>query len=80
MDQPSFQAASQAARLPGLRFHDLRTSCVSLLGEIGVDVAIVSKIVGHSLVTLTLNIYRHVFEKAERAAANAMDALLAAAN
>jgi hypothetical protein len=29
-------------------------------------------------VTLTLNTYRHVFEKAERAAANAMDLALGA--
>jgi integrase len=71
-----FQAATKAAGLPKLRFHDLRHSCVSLLGEAQVDVAVVSKMVGHSSVTLTLNTYRHVFEKAKREAANAMDAVM----
>ena len=43
-----------------------------------VDVAVVSKMVGHSSVTLTLNTYRHIFEKAQRSAASAMDAALGA--
>jgi len=47
-----------------------------MLGDAGVDVAVVSKMVGHSTVTLTLNTYRHVFEKAERAAADALEAAL----
>jgi integrase len=71
-----FQAATQAAGLPRLRFHDSRHSVVSILGGAGVDVAVVSKLVGHSSVTLTLNTYRHVFEKAKREAANAIDAAL----
>jgi hypothetical protein len=40
------------------------------------DVAVVSKMIGHSTVTLTQNTYRHAFEKAERAAADAMEAAL----
>jgi integrase len=44
--------------------------------EAGVDVAVVSKLVGHSTVTLTRNTYRHVFEKAEREAVAAMEAAL----
>lgn len=71
-----FQAASKAAGLPKLRFHDARHSVVSILGDAGVDAAVVSKMVGHSSVTLTLNTYRHVFEKAKREAANAMDAVM----
>ena len=71
-----FQAATKAAGLPVIRFHDLRHSCVSVLGAAGVDVATVSKMVGHSSVTLTLNTYRHVFDKAARELATAMDAAL----
>jgi integrase len=72
-----FQEACAAAGLPVIRFHDLRHSFVSLLGDHGVDVAVVSKMIGHSSVTLTLNTYRHVFEKAQREAANAIDRVLA---
>jgi integrase len=71
-----FQASAKDAGLPVIRFHDLRHSCVSVLGEEGVDVAVVSKMIGHSTVTLTLNTYRHVFEKTERAAADALEAAL----
>jgi integrase len=49
---------------------------VSILGDAGVDAAVVSKMVGHSSVTLTLNTNRHVFEKAKREAANAIDAVM----
>ncbi|MGA7911391.1 MAG: site-specific integrase [Candidatus Dormiibacterota bacterium] len=74
-----FKAAAKAADLPAIRFHDARHSVVSILGEAGVDVATVSKLVGHSNVSLTMNTYRHVFEKAKREAANAMDAALSEA-
>jgi len=37
----------------------------------------VSKMIGHSSVTLTLNTYRHVFDTAQREAANAIDRVLA---
>jgi integrase len=74
-----FKAAAKAAGLPIIRFHDQRHSFVSLMGEADVDVAVVSRMVGHSSVTLTLNTYRHVFEKAKREAANAMDAALSEA-
>ena len=72
-----FQEACEKAGLPVIRFHDLRHSFVSLLGEHGVDVAVVGKMIGHSTVTPTLNTYRHLFEKAQREAANAIDRVLA---
>jgi integrase len=72
-----FQQECTKAGLPVIRFHDLRHSFVSLLGEHGVDVAVASKMIGHSTVTLTLNTYRHVFEKVQREAANAIDRVLA---
>ena len=73
-----FAHVLDAAGIAHVRFHDLRHSCVSLLGAAEVDVAVVSKMVGHSSVTLTLNTYRHIFEKAQRSAASAMDAALGA--
>jgi len=65
------------AQLPTeLRFHDLRHSWVALLGDANVDVAVVSKMAGHSSVSLIWNTYRHVFEKPQREAAETMDRIL----
>src|SRR6202165_2139958 len=63
-----------AAGLPvGLRVHDLRHSCASILGAAGVPVTVVSEQLGHSSVSITLDIYSHVFGTMRHAAADAMD-------
>ena len=59
-----------------LRFHDLRHSCASLLGALGVPVRVVMELLGHSNINLTLNTYSHVFGSAQREAADAMDRAL----
>lgn len=45
--------------LPGLRFHDLRHTCVSLLLALGVPPHIVREIAGHSDVKVTMTVYAH---------------------
>lgn len=45
--------------LPGVRFHDLRHSCASLLAAEGVDLYTISKILGHSSVQTTQR-YAHL--------------------
>lgn len=42
-----FLGAVERAGLPKMRFHDLRSSCVTLLLEEGVDLLTIQKIVGH---------------------------------
>ncbi len=74
-----FQAATKTAGLPKLRFHDLRHSCASVLGALGVPARVVMELLGHSSINLTMNTYSHVFEKAQREAATAMDAALRSA-
>jgi integrase len=55
---------------PGVRFHDLRHTCATLLLAGGVDVKTVSVRLGHSSPVITLRTYAHVLpEMAERAAA-----------
>jgi hypothetical protein len=46
--------------LPNIRFHDLRHTTASLLLEKNVHPKIVSELLGHSTVTLTLNTYSHI--------------------
>jgi integrase len=48
------------AGLAGVRFHDLRHSCVTLLLRLGIPPHIVRDIVGHSAIDVTMTIYAHV--------------------
>jgi integrase len=53
---------------PPLRFHDLRHTFAShLIVDLGVDVAQVSRILGHARITITLDIYTHLFDDARHA-------------
>lgn len=50
----------KAAGLDGVRFHDIRHTCVSLLLDLGVPPHVVRDIVGHSDIEVTMTIYAHV--------------------
>ena len=57
-----------------VRFHDLRHGAASLMLAAGVDIAIVSKRLGHSQIGVTVDSYAHLLrgvgrDAAERAAA-----------
>jgi Phage integrase family len=57
-----------AAGLDPVRFHDLRHTFAShLIIDLGLDVAQVSRILGHASVTTTLNVYTHLFDDARHA-------------
>lgn len=68
-----------------MRFHDLRHTFAShLIVDLDLDVAQVSRILGHSRVTTTLDVYTHLFDDARhgtelraRMAASAFARLLA---
>lgn len=64
------------ARLPRMRFHDLRHTCATLLLGRGVNPKIVSEQLGHSTVAITLDLYSHVLPTMQHAAASAMEAAL----
>jgi integrase len=72
-----FKAAlRRAALLEQTRFYDLRHSCATLLRAQGVDLLVISRILGHSQLSTTSDIYTHVLPPAMREAADTMDALL----
>lgn len=53
---------------PPLRFHDLRHVFAShLIVDLGLDVAQVSRILGHASPTITLDVYTHLFDDARHA-------------
>lgn len=64
------------ANLPKVRFHDLRHTAASLLLDQGIHPKIVSEMLGHSTVAITLDLYSHVTPSMQAQAADALDALL----
>jgi integrase len=63
------------AGVPRVRFHDLRHTAASLLLGRGIHPKIVSEMLGHSTVAITLDLYSHVTPTTQREAAAAMDDL-----
>lgn len=57
-----------------LRFHDLRHTCATLLLREGVNVKVVSEMLGHASIAITLNTYSHVLPDMQDAAVDAMEA------
>jgi len=73
-----FQRAVAAAGLPAIHFHDLRHTAATVLLAKGVDVKLVSGMLGHSTILQTLDTYSHVIPAMHGDAAAAMDALFTA--
>ena len=65
-----------AAKLPHVRFHDLRHSAASLLIAAGVQLAEVSLLLGHSELRVTADLYAHLQQQTAAKAAGHMDAVL----
>jgi integrase len=70
-----FQALLRGAGLPPMRFHDLRHGAASLLLAQGVHPRVVMEMLGHSTITLTMNVYSHVIPDLQREAATKMEAV-----
>ena len=67
------------ARLPRVRFHDLRHAFATLALQSGVDINTVSGMLGHYSAGFTLDTYAHVTTQAQRQAADTMGQVLAGA-
>ena len=61
------------ANLPNLRFHDLRHTAASLMLNRNIPVIVVSRILGHSKPSITLDVYSHVMTTMQEEAARVMD-------
>jgi integrase len=73
----AFKALLARAGLPAtIRFYDLRHSCATFLRAQGEDLALTSRVLGHSQIGVTVNTYTHVLAPAFRAAADRMDVAL----
>ncbi len=72
----SFQPLLKRAGLPQIRFHDLRHTAATLMLSQSIHPKIVSEMLGHSQVNITLDLYSHVTPTLQRQAATAVDDLL----
>lgn len=59
-----------------MKFHDLRHTCATLLLGKGVHPKIVSELLGHSDINVTLNLYSHVTPTMQQHAVDTLDELL----
>jgi integrase len=71
-----FHALCETARVPKIRFHDLRHTAATLLLVQGVDPRTIMETLGHSQISLTMNTYSHVLPALQEEAAARMDAIL----
>jgi integrase len=76
MLRQSFHPLLDKAGLPRIRFHDLRHTAATLLLQQGVHAKIVSEMLGHSSIGLTLDTYSHVLPDMQQQAVQAMERVL----
>ncbi|MBV9691594.1 MAG: site-specific integrase [Ktedonobacteraceae bacterium] len=73
--QKDFKRILKEAELPNMRFHDLRHSAATLLLGMGVNPKIVQELLGHSTISMTMDIYSHVLPSMQQEAMGKLDDL-----
>ena len=71
-----FKHLLKRAELPGIRFHDLRHTCATLLLSKNVNPKVVSEMLGHASIAITLDTYSHVLPNMQDSAAEAIEEAL----
>lgn len=66
-------AAPELQKLPEIHLHDLRHTSASILISAGVDIATVSRRLGHSDISVTLNTYTHALPDVDQTASAALE-------
>jgi integrase len=74
--QRAFYPLLRRAGLPIIPFHNLRHTAATLLLERGTHPKVVSEMLGHTNISITMDLYSHVTETMQRTAADEMDRLL----
>jgi integrase len=71
-----FNKMLEDAGVPRIRFHDLRHSAATILLSMGINIKVVQEILGHSRISMTLDIYSHVLPGMQEDAAEKISRLL----
>src|SRR5437764_12211115 len=64
------------AGLPDMCFHDLRHSSATLLLSAGIHPKVVQEILGHSQISMTMDIYSHVLPTMQEEAMNKLNDII----
>ena len=72
----SFTRVAESAGLRVIRLHDARHGTATLLTAAGVAPRVVMEILGHSQISITMDVYTHVVQDTQREAISHMDRLL----
>lgn len=75
----AFKDFIRQAGLPEIRFHDIRHTAASLMLNHGTPVIVVSRRLGHSKASITLDIYGHLIPEMQNDVAEMMDELISPA-
>jgi integrase len=68
-----FKPLLKRTSLPEIRFHDLRHTCATLLLSKNVNPKVVSEMLGHASIAITLDTYSHVLPTMQESTAKAME-------
>jgi len=71
-----FARLAKDAGLRHVRLHDLRHGAASLMLSAGIPMGVVSKRLGHSQVSLTMDLYSHLLPETDRLAAEATEDMI----
>ncbi len=71
-----FKKLLEKADLPDIRFHDLRHSAATLLLSLGVHPKVVQELLGHTQISMTMDIYSHVLPSMQQDAVSRLNSLL----
>ena len=74
--QRQFKLLTQLAGLPAIRFHDLRHTAASLMLNYGHPVILVSRVLGHSKPSITMDMYGHLMPGGHGEIAASMNGLV----
>jgi len=74
----SFKPLLKRAKLPAIRFHDLRHTAATLMLAGGEHPKVVQELLGHSQISVTMDTYSHVLPTMQREAIDRLGKLLSA--
>ena len=66
---------STRAKLPAMRFHDLRHTAATLMLAAGEHPKVVQEMLGHSNISMTMDTYSHMLPTMQREAMEGLDNL-----
>lgn len=73
MMTPTWVPATRRIGFDGFRFHDLRQSRATILVDAGIDPVRVSRLLGHTRTSISLDRYSHLLDRDEDAILRVLD-------